>query len=92
MIDVGTYRFAFTHNSEERGDVWMSELSHDGCFLEEPHSAFCLASSVQCLNGYLDLERSRPPETALNTSELSRSKMTLDSEYIVTKISCHIML
>ena len=68
----------------------MSELSHDGCFLEEPHSAFCLASSVQRLNGYLDLELSCPPETAFYTSKLSRTKMTLDSEYIVKKISCHI--
>ena len=65
-----TYGFSFTDNSKQGDNIGMSELCHDGRFLEEFYLIYFARSLLEKLHSNLNVSSSISPHTSLNKTKL----------------------
>ena len=87
-----THRLSSNNHSIQHDDIGVSELSHDGSFLEELDFVFlwCFGETLQChihWSSSLSL-----PHSLLHTAKLTRPKMASDSttlQFSINFIALH---
>ena len=71
-----TYWFFVTDHPIEGDDVWVFELGHDGCLLEELHFVLYFGSHLKSFQGNLQLFFAASlPTTLFNITKLTRPKV-----------------
>ena len=73
-INNSTHWFFIADHSIKDDNVWMFELSHDGCLLEELHFIHVFRASFQSLQSNLQICPAFPC-TSFNFTKLTRSKV-----------------
>lgn len=69
-----THRFLFLHNTIELDNPWVVELTHDGCFLKEPHPVLVGGTSPQLFHSYFNLSTLRHPHSFVYVRKLTFAK------------------
>ena len=69
------YWFPNCDHSMKHHHIWMLELSHDGCLLQELHSVFFQRSRLKCRYGHLHSTPRRLPHPLVYCPKLTRAEM-----------------